>query len=222
MTYGGDTNNAGWQPPPGQPPQPPSGAPPGMPPAYIPQPPYTQPPQYANPYGQQPYPPYGQPLPPQQPPPKAGNPPLRIILIVCGIIIGLLCVGVLVARNTLPRTVEVSSISFTHDVQNKKPVDDVTTFRTTDPNIHCIVRLNRTDNNVTVRTEWTAVSAVDTRTKRQLSNFYLDTIEQDASSTGLDFFLYKKAPGDTWPVGTYKVDIYVNNVLQQSGTFSVT
>ncbi|MGI8858114.1 MAG: hypothetical protein ACR2JW_20435, partial [Thermomicrobiales bacterium] len=199
-----------YAPPPQAPPQAPPTAPPGTgvpygaPPYGQPQPqPYGQPPSYGPPPapgvppGQpfppgyrpgQPYPPpppYGQPafagapLPPTTPAPKKR----KLWIIPVAVLGGLILIAIIAAvvyQATL--TPAVTSLQFAHNFQNNKAVGVTDTFKSTDPDLYAIIKLNTSKGHPTIKVVWTIVSGTDANA-RPVTGQEFGQVEKDATSS---------------------------------------
>ncbi|MCC6601954.1 MAG: serine protease [Anaerolineae bacterium] len=87
------------------------------------------------------------------------------------------------------------------------------TFSPTDT-FYLLVDLANAPDDTTVKVEWTAVSAEGAD-----SNTVLDDVELTGGSGTLTFDLQNDNP---WPAGDYKVDLYLNDELEQTLTFKVS
>jgi serine protease Do len=79
---------------------------------------------------------------------------------------------------------------------------------------YLLVDLANAPDDTTVKAQWTAVSAEGAD-----SNTVLDDVELTSGSGTLTFDLKNENP---WPAGDYKVDLYLNDELDQTLTFKVS
>lgn len=78
--------------------------------------------------------------------------------------------------------------------------------------IYAIVTLQGPDNTV-VKTSWVAVNV-----QGEAPNTVIDEVETTSGNAVLPFSL---TPSQAWPVGVYKVDLYLNGLLDRSLQFEV-
>ncbi len=94
------------------------------------------------------------------------------------------------------------------------PVDPSTVFRPTDT-IHAIVAVESAPADTLFSAKWVTTS-VDLEGR---DNEVIDTTEITTGGSGnLDFTL---APEGEFPTGSYRVEIYVNNTLDQLKTYKI-
>ncbi len=219
--------------PPNQPPyngQPPYNPPPGQPPYGSPPPPYQGQPAYGPPpapgqYGPPPAYPY-QPAPP----PSRSNRVAKGCLFAVAILVGLFVIlGIIrallgpstgsvfsaVSKGTATGPIKTVEMSRSFQDFPAKAIDTTTVFKPTDSPLHCVVTLNSgTAKDVKIKASWYVVSAAG------LDNESIKDLEfvTDGKKNVLDFYLtYNK----DWPVGTYRVDIFVDDALNRTVNFSV-
>lgn len=120
----------------------------------------------------------------------------------------------LVACEFSVSTASVRSVELARDYQNGKAVDVTTSFSPTDNPLHCVVTLNNAPDDTRVKVAWTAVEAGDGEYRDQM----IDETELETGSGVLDFTLSNNGE---WPTGKYKVDVYLNDELNQSAEFLV-
>jgi hypothetical protein len=217
-------------PPPYQPPYPaPPQAPPyGQPPSYGPPPAPGVPPGQAFPPGYrpgQPYPPplqYGQPanasapLPQTAPAPKKRK--LWIILAAAlgGLVLIAIIAGIIYQATLSPA---VTSLQFAHNFQDNKAVGVTDTFKSTDPDLYAIIKLNTSKGHPTIKVVWTVVNGTDAN-KRPVTGQEFGQVEKDATSK----LLYASVShgSSSWPVGQYKAEVFLNEKLAKTAEFTVT
>jgi hypothetical protein len=107
-----------------------------------------------------------------------------------------------------------------YDSSATKVTGATTTFDKTAPEIHTVVSVANAPSDTAVRATLTAVDVTDMngqniKDKQVLDNPY--TIQSDAT---IDFKFTVPATGE-WPVGKYKVDIYLNDKLDRTLNFTV-
>ncbi len=202
------------QPPQGQPPQYPNQPPmQGQPPPY----PYQQQPQGQYPY-QQPPPqgqyPYQQPGYPPTPAPKKGGFPVwgwfAIILVVLLLLTG---GGYLVTFGFGDPSIKTAVMA--KGFKDNKAVDETKVFSPKDNPFNCVVNLTNPKIDTKVKAVWFAVDADGVQNKKILDK----EVTTENRESVIQFTL--TLPQD-WPVGKYKVDLYLNNKLDRTLEFSVS
>ena len=105
----------------------------------------------------------------------------------------------------------ISNVRLTSDVEGKTPI---TVYSPSDPTFYCYFELNNAPADTKIKGVWTLVSA---------EGYTSDTEIDSAEITGSDNTYYFKLDRstDAWPVGKYKVDLYVNDKLVQTQNFEV-
>ena len=88
-----------------------------------------------------------------------------------------------------------------------------TTVFAQDEIIYCIVVLKNAPDETVVKAEWIAVDVENTE-----PNFVIDVVE---ITTGSDTLTFNLSNTGLWPLGDYRVDIYLNEELANSLAFSV-
>ena len=88
-----------------------------------------------------------------------------------------------------------------------------TTTFAQDEVIYSIVVLKNAPDETVVKTEWIAVDVENTE-----PNYLIDTVEV---TTGSDTLTFNLSNTGLWPVGDYRADIYLNEELTNSLTFTV-
>lgn len=95
--------------------------------------------------------------------------------------------------------------------------NDVTsTFSNTD-DFYAVVDLNNATQDTVVKAVWTALDAADTEPDYEVREHTLNTTEESFSGT----IYFQLSNDEIWPAGRYRVDIYLNDVLDQSLEFNV-
>ena len=110
----------------------------------------------------------------------------------------------------------VTGVTMAKDTQgdNKDPVDPTTAFSPT-ATFHAVVAVKDAPTDTAFKSTWYATDtngAADCNTK--IDEYELKT----DGSRNIDFTL---APKETWPAGTYRVEIQVNGVLESITNFTV-
>jgi hypothetical protein len=110
-------------------------------------------------------------------------------------------------------TANIQSATLSHGFQDNKATDTVTAFAPGDT-FHLVVQLANAPDDTKVKVVWTAVDAGGGQIKDQK----IDEKELTTGSAPIDFTL---VPSGTFPVGKYKVDLYLNSVLNKTIEFQV-
>jgi hypothetical protein len=88
-----------------------------------------------------------------------------------------------------------------------------TTEFSQDETFYCLVELANAPDETTLKAVWTALSAEGTD-----PNFLIDESELTSGDGTITFNLTND---QLWPIGTYKVDLYLNGELDRALTFEV-
>ena len=90
-----------------------------------------------------------------------------------------------------------------------------TTTYSQDAIFYAIVDLANAPDDTTVKASWYAVNAQDIE-----PNFLIDEVSITSTDGRLTFDL-QNAPNMLWPIGSYRVDLYLNEKLDRSLEFTV-
>jgi hypothetical protein len=82
---------------------------------------------------------------------------------------------------------------------------------------YAVAELENATQGAVVTARWTAVDVAETEAGLEFQEQTIDITEE--KSTGTIYF--QLSNDDGWPVGLYRVDIYLNDTLAQSLEFSV-
>jgi hypothetical protein len=107
-------------------------------------------------------------------------------------------------------TAKIDSVTLTADENN---VQATQVFGQSDV-FYAVVTTKNAPDDTKLKAVWVAVEAegVD-------PNFTI--LEKELVSEGMDTFTFSLSNDNLWPVGKYRVDIYMNDELDQSVEFSV-
>ncbi len=130
----------------------------------------------------------------------------KIVLIA---IAGFVLLLAILACSFSASTASITNAKMARDNEGKDPT---TVFSPTDV-FYCVADLNNAPNDTKVRASWTAVDV-----QGQNPNTSIDQKEITTGSGTLHFQLSNSSP---WPTGKYKVDLYLNDKLDQTLEFSV-
>jgi hypothetical protein len=98
--------------------------------------------------------------------------------------------------------------------KNGDPGPTTTTFEPGDHTIHCIAELNKAKAGTQVRFVWKAVDVAGEK------NEEIKTIDYTTKSFENKVHGHLTLPND-WPKGTYAVDIYINDALDKTITYTI-
>ena len=88
-----------------------------------------------------------------------------------------------------------------------------TTVFAQDETFYCIIQLANAPDDTTVKVVWYAVNVQDTE-----PNLLIDQVETTSGDGVIPFNLTNNG---LWPLGTYKVEIYLNGALDRTLNFEV-
>ena len=111
-------------------------------------------------------------------------------------------------------SVTTANITNAHMSKDKDDTTQTTTYAPADASFYCYFDLNNASDTTVVKGTWTAVSAegVD-------PNFVIDSAEITGGSNTYVFNLDRST--DSWPVGKYKIDLYIDGKMVQTVEFEV-
>ena len=105
-----------------------------------------------------------------------------------------------------------ANISKAYLTNNEDGSGEVTVFAQ-DEIIYAIVVLKSAPDDTVVKTEWIAVNVENTE-----PNYLIDTVEL---TTGSDTLTFNLSNTGLWPLGEYRANVYLNEELTKSLTFTV-
>ena len=106
-------------------------------------------------------------------------------------------------------TANIKDAKMARDYDGTQP----TTVFAPDEIFYCVVELANAPDDTTVKASWTAVQAEGAD-----PNFFIDETELTSGSSVMHFELSNTGP---WPVGKYKVDLYLNDEFDRTLEFTV-
>ena len=111
-------------------------------------------------------------------------------------------------------SVTTANITNVHMANDENDTKQTTTYSPSDKTFYCFFDLNNAPDSTVVKGAWTAVSAqgVD-------ANYAIDSAEITGSDNTYYFKLDRST--DAWPVGKYKIDLYIDGKLVQTVEFEV-
>ncbi len=137
---------------------------------------------------------------------------LRLTKYIC------LTLGVLMLFSSAIAATRVVSITTCESVagENWVPINISESFSTQTPEIHAVVHLEGAKPKTIIKCSWVSVNAIAT------PNYEIAAMESECYKDGdatAHFSLTR--PNNGWPVGNYKLDIYIDGQLSSIKTFSV-
>lgn len=127
-------------------------------------------------------------------------------------IVGLLLVS-LVGCEFSASTARITNVELAHGFQDNKAVDVTQGFAPTDSMLHAVVTVSNAPDSTKLKAVWTAVEADGGQIKDQL----IDQTEVTGGGVA-DFTL---SNNQAWPIGKYKVDVYLNDELARTVEFNI-
>ncbi len=127
-------------------------------------------------------------------------------------------VSVMVVFVTTAGAVRVVATTMSKDVtQDLQPIGVTNTFPSDTKRFHAIVIVEEGSSKYVAKGVWVAVDAIDT------PNYEIASAEMKMKDgpNRLHFQLYNDRPGFRWPVGNYRLDVYINGTFIVSVPFKV-
>ena len=109
-----------------------------------------------------------------------------------------------------------ANIKDAHLARDAGDTDHTTVFSPSDNIFYCFFSLKNAPDTTVVRGEWILVSADGYE-----SNSPIDQLELTSGDDNIYFSLEKDSSLDGWPVGKYKIDLYIDDNLVQTLNFEV-
>jgi hypothetical protein len=107
-----------------------------------------------------------------------------------------------------------ANITNAHMATDESDTTSTTVYAPDTQTFYCFFDLNNAPDDTVVKGVWTLVSA-----EGYEANSEIDSAEITGSDESYYFSLDRAA--DTWPVGQYKIDLYINDNLVQTVNFEV-
>ena len=107
-----------------------------------------------------------------------------------------------------------ANITNAHMASDKDDTEQTTVYAADTPAFFCYFDLNNSPDSTVVKGTWTLVSG-----EGYESNSEIDSAEITGGSNTYYFSLDRS--GDSWPVGKYKIDLYIDGKLVQTVEFEV-
>jgi hypothetical protein len=116
-------------------------------------------------------------------------------------------------------TANIPQAVLAKDVQGDtfEPIDPTSTFPTDQAIIHLVVTVANAPSETKVKTVWTAVDVGDAAP----ANTKIDEAELTMAESGNAHFTLSQPSTGTWPVGKYKVEIYLDDKLDRTLEYTV-
>lgn len=107
-----------------------------------------------------------------------------------------------------------ANITNAHLSSDKDDTQQTTVYAVDAPGFFCYFDLNNAPDSTVVKGTWTLVSA-----EGYEANSEIDSAEITGGSNTYYFSLDRS--GDSWPVGKYKIDLYIDGKMVQTVEFEV-
>ncbi len=116
-------------------------------------------------------------------------------------------------------TANITQAVLAKDVKGEtfEPVDPTSTFPTDQAVINLVVTVANAPSDTKVKTVWTAVDVGDAAP----ANTKIDEAEITMAASGNAHFTLSSPSTGVWPVGKYKVEIYLNDKLDRTLEYTV-
>ena len=134
------------------------------------------------------------------------------------ILLGLLVLGVIVTACSAS-TANIRSAVTSKGYENGKAVDPTTTFSPSDNPIHAVIEVGNAPTDTKIKAVWTIVDAVgaDGSEIKDQKLTESEFLTKDTDST----VHFTVTSDQSWPVGKYKADIYLDDKLDRTLEFTV-
>ena len=111
----------------------------------------------------------------------------------------------------------IISVSLCEQVDNSGtiPIDIRQQFSTEIPVIHALIELSELSPGTLIKGAWISVDAID------VPNYVIDAAEVTVNQSEATVHFSVSRPNNGWPVGNYKIDIYLNGRLTTMADFSI-
>ena len=127
--------------------------------------------------------------------------------------LGLFCLMLLAACSGSSDPIKINSVTLARDDGSGNAGETVTQFSPTDHTFYAVVTLNRIETGLKVKLTWVAVDAGG-QTNKTIDSAEFTSLAANTVNGKISL------PND-WPTGKYRLDIYLNDTLQQSVDFTV-
>jgi hypothetical protein len=131
----------------------------------------------------------------------------------------LLVASLVAACNFSISTANITQATLAKDVKpdSLEPIDPTTTFPVDQPVIHLVVNVANAPSDTKVKAAWTAVEVGDVAP----ANTQIAEVTVTLDTSGTAHFTLSIPDTGAWPVGKYKVDVYLNDKLDRTLEYSV-
>jgi hypothetical protein len=138
--------------------------------------------------------------------------------LLAGLVFLLLSITLVACGDTPPT---LASVAMGHDFKDGAVVGETTTFKSTDKVIYAVAKVDGTTDAAKVRFVWTAVSVVAPGSTTEIKDRKIveNTVALDKNNNVAS---NKYTQDNAFPVGKYKVDTYLNDVLAKTTEFTVS
>lgn len=126
---------------------------------------------------------------------------------------GLILVASSLACEALSTELRLTNLRMALDQEGENVT---TTFSPTDV-FFAVADLYNAPQSTQLEARWTAVNVADLEPNVEFQTQTLDIAEENYSGT----IYFQLSSAESWPVGQYKVDVYLNGTLAQTVEFSV-
>lgn len=126
---------------------------------------------------------------------------------------GLILVASSLACEALSTELRLTNLRMALDQEGENVT---TTFSPTDV-FFAVADLYNAPQGTQLEARWTAVNVADLEPNVEFQTQTLDIAEENYSGT----IYFQLSSAESWPVGQYKVDVYLNGTLAQTVEFSV-
>ena len=115
-------------------------------------------------------------------------------------------------------TAKLSEVTMASSVDEStyEPIEVTDTFEIDTPEIFLSAKFSNAPADTEITAEWIYVEGE----VEDMNNFVIDTVAIEVSGTDYLYFSMP-IPGERWPRGQYKVDLYIDEDLDQTATFTV-
>jgi hypothetical protein len=124
----------------------------------------------------------------------------------------LLVISSMACRASGPET-SLENLRLSYD----KNGEEVTSLFSNTDDFYAVVELNDATLDTVVTAVWTAVDVADTDPEDKVRENTLNVTQESFSGT----IYFRLSNDEIWPSGRYRVDIYLNDTLDQSLEFNV-
>lgn len=107
-----------------------------------------------------------------------------------------------------------ANITNAHMATTEADTSQTSVYSPVDPTFYCFFELNNAPDDTVIRGVWTLIAA-----EGFSANSEIDSAEVTGGSEAYSFSLDRSV--DEWPVGQYKIDLYLNGELAQTVNFEV-